>query len=163
MNVVEYEKLIWPVKRPCQVFGCWPYSVNRFFRMCVLAILITNVVGCSSEISLLLAGDDMNATIEAALVTSAFYMTVFRFLVFSYHRRNMLYVLNLMRRDWTSADEQDTRLLADKTMDAFKLSKLFTLNVLFAGSAFAVMPALEVLHILLKSVVLPINEKKKYY
>ncbi|XP_058808976.1 odorant receptor 82a-like isoform X2 [Phymastichus coffea] len=142
---IEYERLVLPLKLACQAFSCWPYTIHPLYQAFVLVGLLTWVSSCTAELPMLLAGDDVNRTIEASLITLASYMTVVRFLLFSLRREEMLYVLEVMRCDWTSVQDnaEDARLLISKTLGTFRLSKLFMLNTFIAGLAFAVLPALE--------------------
>lgn len=150
----EYDKLVWPMMMASRVCACWPtraeiversplYQLHRLVTIILIALI---VIGNTSEI-VVFFGEDMNETIECALVSSAFYMAFTRTLVFASHKSEMLYVVETMRDDWAKSSPEERDVLRDKCLLAFKLGKFFILSVIFAGSAFVFMPMLEVAYI----------------
>lgn len=88
--------------------------------------------------------DDLDEATECALICTAFYLCVVRLLVYSFHQKDMLYVVNTMRQDWISSSDQDRLIFAEKTMFAFRLAKYFITTVAITIVMFMSVPILEV-------------------
>ena len=86
--------------------------------------------------------DDLDEATECALICTAFYLCILRLLVS--HQKDMLYVVNMMRRDWVLSSHEDREILAEKTMFAFRLMKYFLSTVVATMVLFICVPLLEV-------------------
>ena len=157
----EYDRLISPIMTACRIFSCWPnraevegsktFSIRllRFRRRITAVLLIILLFGSVNE-AVHYWGIDMNETIECSLVSTAITLAVVRVLVFSSRQRDMLYVVEMMRRDWARANEKERKILRDQCLQAFKLSKLFILSVSLASGGFIVLPIIEVFTLMQK-------------
>lgn len=88
--------------------------------------------------------DDLDEATECALICTAFYLCVVRLTVYTIHQKDMLYVMNTMREDWTLASYEDRVILTEKTGFAFKLAKYFISTVAITIVSFMCVPLLEV-------------------
>lgn len=105
--------------------------------------------------------DDLDEATECALICTAFYLCVVRLLVYSFHQKDMLYVVNTMKEDWLSSSDQDRLIYAEKTMFAFRLAKYFITTVAITIVMFMSVPILEVNRIVSSSFFLSKSMKKK--
>ena len=88
--------------------------------------------------------DNMDEATECALICTAFYLCIVRLLMYSSHQEDMLYVVNMMRKDWVSSSREDRAVLAEKTMFSFRLVKYFISTVASTIVLFMFVPILEV-------------------
>lgn len=88
--------------------------------------------------------DDLDEATECALICTAFYLCIVRLIVYTIHQRDMLYVVNTMREDWTSSSPEDRVVLEEKTMFAYRLAKYFISTVAITILLFMCVPILEV-------------------
>ncbi|KZC06265.1 Putative odorant receptor 13a [Dufourea novaeangliae] len=88
--------------------------------------------------------DDLDEATECALICTAFYLCVVRMVVYTIHQKDMLYVVNTMRDDWTTSTYEDRAILAGKTMFAFRLAKYFISTVAVTIVLFMCVPLLEI-------------------
>ena len=88
--------------------------------------------------------DDLNEATECALICTAFYLCVVRLLVYSLHQKDMFYVVKTMKEDWILSSHEDRKILAKKTMFAFRLAKYFISTVAMTIVLFMCIPFLEV-------------------
>lgn len=157
----EYDKLIRPIKICCLMFGGWPkvydfnnshnnnkMSINKikskllfFYRYLVIGLLLFLASATTAE-AVIYSGLDMNETIECSLISSSFYLAVFRITIFMKYQRDIFYVIEIMKQDWANVKERD--LLRIKSYFSFKLAKIFIISVLLAGLSFILMPIVEV-------------------
>ncbi|XP_061930916.1 odorant receptor 82a-like isoform X3 [Apis cerana] len=99
--------------------------------------------------------DDLDEATECALICTAFYLCVVRLLVYSFHQKDMLYVVNTMKQDWISSSDQDRLIFAEKTVFAFRLAKYFITTVAITIVMFMSVPILEIYVIGSSDKVLP--------
>ncbi|OAD56871.1 Putative odorant receptor 13a, partial [Eufriesea mexicana] len=99
--------------------------------------------------------DDLDEATECALICTAFYLCIVRLVVYSYHQKDMLYVMNTMKEDWISSSDEDRIILAEKTMFAFRLAKYFISTVAVTIVLFMCVPILEIYVIGANEKVLP--------
>lgn len=88
--------------------------------------------------------DDLDELTACALIGTAFYLATIRLIVFTIHQKDMLYVVETMRKDWTCSSYEDRAILKEKCLFSFKLSKCFIIMVTATLSTFALIPILEV-------------------
>lgn len=88
--------------------------------------------------------DDLDELTECALLSSAFYLAVIRLIVYTLHRKDMLYVVEIMREDWVKSSYEDRIVLKEKCIFAFRLAKYFINMVTGTIVVFACVPILEV-------------------
>ena len=88
--------------------------------------------------------DNMDEATECALTCTAFYLCIVRLVVYTSHQKDMLYVVNMMRKDWIASSHEDRTILAAKTMFAFRLMKYFIITVVATMLLFYSVPLGEV-------------------
>ncbi|NP_001177711.1 odorant receptor 296 [Nasonia vitripennis] len=155
MNVgEEYDKLALPMTLSSRVVGSWPSRaelegqggrsvlVHRLHRYLAIVSIYLMSMGVAAEV-IVFFGEDMNETIECALISSAFFMALTRIITFASHQPEMLYVVETMREDWIRSTDEERAILRDKCLFAFKLAKFFAISVTITCSAFILMPMLE--------------------
>ncbi|XP_077265638.1 putative odorant receptor 92a isoform X4 [Temnothorax americanus] len=84
----------------------------------------------------------------------AFFLAIIRLIVYSAHQKDMLYVVETMRKDWTCSSYEDRVILREKCLFAFRLAKTFVIMVTATVTSMACISILEV-YILEKERVLP--------
>ncbi|OXU28468.1 hypothetical protein TSAR_011465 [Trichomalopsis sarcophagae] len=154
--VEEYDNLALPMIISGRACGSWPMRaelegerslrvlLHRLHRFLAILFLYLISAGVTVEV-IVFFGNDMNETIESALVSSAFYMTFARVLTFARYQPQMLYVVETMREDWLRSTSEERAILRKKCLLAFKLTKFFALSVVTTGISFVIIPLLEVL------------------
>jgi len=88
--------------------------------------------------------NDLDELTACSLTGSACYLSMIRLIVFTSHQKNMLYVVETMRRDWTCSSYEDRVILREKCLFAFRLAKSFIIMVIATLTIFACIPILEV-------------------
>lgn len=88
--------------------------------------------------------NDLDELTACALIVSAFYLATIRLIVFTCHQKDMLYVVETMKEDWTCSSYEDRIILKKRCLFAFSLAKYFIIMVIVTVIAFSCMPILEV-------------------
>lgn len=88
--------------------------------------------------------NDLNELTACALMTSIFYLAMIRLIIFSFHQKDMLYVVETMRKDWIYSSHEDRIILKEKCLFAFRLAKCFLIMVTVTVTIFSFIPILEV-------------------
>lgn len=131
-----------------------PLVTDENFQVIVMSVAVTADVVHNI--------DDLDEATECALICTAFYLCVVRLLVYSFHQKDMLYVVNTMKEDWLSSSDQDRLIYAEKTMFAFRLAKYFITTVAITIVMFMSVPILEVNRIVSSFFLsFKIDEKKR--
>ncbi|XP_006621909.1 odorant receptor 13a-like isoform X1 [Apis dorsata] len=147
----EYDQLIKPIMITGKIISIWPLAENsswieitfrRFHLFCMFFLVIVMSVAVTADVIHNI--DDLDEATECALICTAFYLCVVRLLVYSFHQKDMLYVVNTMRQDWISSSDQDRLIFAEKTMFAFRLAKYFITTVAITIVMFMSVPVLEI-------------------
>ncbi|XP_031774325.1 odorant receptor 13a-like isoform X1 [Apis florea] len=147
----EYDRLIKPIMITGKIISIWPLAENsswiaitfrRFHLFCMFFLVIVMSVAVTADVIHNI--DDLDEATECALICTAFYLCVVRLLVYSFHQKDMLYVVNTMRQDWISSSDQDRLIFAEKTMFAFRLAKYFITTVAITIVMFMSVPILEI-------------------
>ncbi|KAG9433844.1 odorant receptor 13a isoform X1 [Apis mellifera carnica] len=147
----EYDQLIKPIMITGKIISIWPLAENssrititfrRFHLFCMFFLVIVMSVAVTADVVHNI--DDLDEATECALICTAFYLCVVRLLVYSFHQKDMLYVVNTMKEDWLSSSDQDRLIYAEKTMFAFRLAKYFITTVAITIVMFMSVPILEI-------------------
>lgn len=88
--------------------------------------------------------NDLDELTACALMASVFYLATIRLIIFSSHQKDMLYVVETMRKDWTCSSYEDRVILKEKCLFAFRLAKCFLIMVTVTVTTFSFIPILEV-------------------
>lgn len=88
--------------------------------------------------------NDLDELTACALMASAFYLCVIRLIIFTCHQKDMLYVVETMKKDWTCSSYEDRVILKEKCLFAFWLAKCFIIMVTVTVIIFSCIPILEV-------------------
>ncbi|KAL0115022.1 hypothetical protein PUN28_010525 [Cardiocondyla obscurior] len=157
----EYDDLIRPIKVAAKFVSYWPLKRNhstsaklfRTFHTLLMFFMIISM--CAAQTADIIHNlDDLDEMTACALMASAFYLSLTRLIVFSLHQKDMLYVVETMRTDWTCLSYEDRIILKEKCLFAFRLAKTFAYMVTFTVGFFAFVPILETF-ILGKERILP--------
>ncbi|XP_076637266.1 odorant receptor 13a [Colletes latitarsis] len=160
-NGEEYDKLIRPIKMNGSIISIWPLDENsgkakvlfrRFHLFCMFLLVVVMSFAVSADVIHNL--NNLDEATECALICSAFYLCVVRLIVYTVHQKDMLYVVNTMREDWTTSSSDDKTILAEKTLFAYRLAKYFISTVAVTIVIFMCVPILEI-YILGRDKVLP--------
>ncbi|XP_017757411.1 PREDICTED: odorant receptor 13a-like [Eufriesea mexicana] len=158
----DYDKLIKPVMLTGRIISIWPLAEDSsratiLFRKLHLFCMFFLVVAMSIAVTadVIHNIDDLDEATECALICTAFYLCIVRLVVYSYHQKDMLYVMNTMKEDWISSSDEDRIILAEKTMFAFRLAKYFISTVAVTIVLFMCVPILEIYVIGANEKVLP--------
>ncbi|XP_031825339.1 odorant receptor 13a [Nomia melanderi] len=147
----EYEKLIKPIMTTGRIISIWPLAEDSsrssvlfrtFHLSCMFFLVVVMSVAVTADVIHNL--NDLDEATECALICTAFYLCVVRLLVYTAHQKDMLYVVNTMREDWTMSTYEDRLILAEKTMFAFRLAKYFITTVAVTIVMFMCVPLLEI-------------------
>ncbi|XP_017790629.1 PREDICTED: odorant receptor 13a-like [Habropoda laboriosa] len=160
-NNKEYDELIRPIMLTAKIISIWPLAENsatgailfrRFHLLCMFFLVVVMSIAVTADVIHNI--DDLDEATECALICTAFYLCVVRMVVYAIHQKDMLYVVNTMRIDWTESSKEDRVILAEKTMFAFRLAKYFISTVAATIVMFMCIPILEI-YVLGKDKVLP--------
>ncbi|XP_025158050.1 odorant receptor 13a [Harpegnathos saltator] len=167
----EYDDFIKPVRMASKLISIWPLEKNHtanalFLNNCYLIWLLFVVSANHRNLRLystcvtvtadaIYHADDLDELTECALLCSAFYLSVIRLIIYSLHRKDMLYVVEIMRKDWVTSSYEDRIVLKKKCVYAFRLTKYFTIMVAANVIMFSCVPILETYLLDAKEKVLP--------
>ncbi|XP_024938769.1 odorant receptor 13a-like isoform X2 [Cephus cinctus] len=85
----------------------------------------------------------MDTATECSLIASAFVLCFLRLMVYTYHQKDMRYVVETMRSDWADASYEEKQVLKEKCDFAFRLAKYFIATVAITIAFFMTVPMLE--------------------
>ncbi|XP_071650394.1 odorant receptor 10 isoform X1 [Temnothorax longispinosus] len=157
----EYDDLIKPIMIATKFVCFWPLNRDHStsaerFRTCHLLltffVIITTYVGQTSD--MVYNFNDLDELTVSGLMCIAFFLAIIRLIVYSSHQKDMLYVVETMRKDWTCSSYEDRVILREKCLFAFRLAKTFVIMVTATVTSMACISILEV-YILEKERVLP--------
>ncbi|XP_076666182.1 odorant receptor 13a isoform X2 [Andrena cerasifolii] len=147
----EYEKLIKPIMLTGRIISIWPLAedsakstvfLRRFHLFCMFFLVVTMSIAVTADVIHNL--NDLDEATECALICTAFYLCVVRLIVYTIHQKDMLYVVNTMKADWTRSSYEDRSILAEKSLFAFRLAKYFISTVAVTIVIFMCAPILEI-------------------
>ncbi|XP_033324226.1 odorant receptor 13a isoform X2 [Megalopta genalis] len=147
----QYDKLIKPIMTTGRIISIWPLSEDssrstvlfrRIHLFCMFFLVVVMSFAVTADVVHNLS--DLDEATECALICTAFYLCVVRLLVYTAHQKDMLYVVNTMREDWTMSSYEDRTIMAEKTMFAFRLAKYFISTVAVTIVMFMCIPLLEI-------------------
>jgi len=88
--------------------------------------------------------NDLDELTACALTGSALYLATLRLIIYTASQKDMLYVVEIMRKDWTCSSYEDRVVLKEKCLFAFRLAKCFIIMVIVTVTTFSCIPILEV-------------------
>ncbi|XP_076284109.1 odorant receptor 13a [Lasioglossum baleicum] len=147
----QYDRLIKPVMMTGKIIAIWPLPVDssrsrillrRFHLFCMFFLVGVTSIGQTADVIYHLS--DLNQATECALTCTVFYLCIIRLVVYTAHQKDMLYVVNAMREDWTLTSYEDRMILSEKTMLAYRLAKFFITTVVISVVLFMFVPLLEI-------------------
>ncbi|XP_076287360.1 odorant receptor 13a-like [Lasioglossum baleicum] len=147
----QYDRLIKPIMMTGRIISIWPLPADssrstillrRFHLFCMFFLVVVMSIALTADVIYNLS--DLDEATECALICTAFYLCVVRLLVYTAHQKDMLYVVNTMREDWTVSSYEDRMILSEKTMFAYRLAKFFISTVAITIVIFMCVPLLEI-------------------
>lgn len=88
--------------------------------------------------------NDMDTMTTCLLMNFCYYLALMRFAVYTSYRKDILYVIETMRKDWIYSSHEDRVVLKEKCLFAFRFTKCFMISVIVTVSIFACIPISEV-------------------
>lgn len=88
--------------------------------------------------------NNLDELTACALMGSAFYLATLRLIIYTSSQKDMLYVIEIMRKDWICSSYEDRDVLKEKCLSAFRLAKCFIIMVTVTVATFSCIPILEV-------------------
>ncbi|XP_014475080.1 PREDICTED: odorant receptor 13a-like [Dinoponera quadriceps] len=158
----EYDNFIKPVRMASKLISIWPLQKNHtagesFLNNCHLVwlffVLLSTCVTVTADTIYHI--DNLDELTECALVCSIFYLSVIRLIVYTFHRKDMLYVTQIMHKDWATSSYEDRVVLKEKCIFAFQLARCFIIMVAGVVVIFSCLPILEVYLLGAEEKVLP--------
>ncbi|XP_071650396.1 odorant receptor 13a isoform X2 [Temnothorax longispinosus] len=146
----EYDDLIKPIMIATKFVCFWPLNRDHStsaerFRTCHLLltffVIITTYVGQTSD--MVYNFNDLDELTVSGLMCIAFFLAIIRLIVYSSHQKDMLYVVETMRKDWTCSSYEDRVILREKCLFAFRLAKTFVIMVTATVTSMACISILE--------------------
>ncbi|XP_077265636.1 odorant receptor 13a isoform X2 [Temnothorax americanus] len=146
----EYDDLIKPIMIATKFVCFWPLNRDHStsaerFRTCHLLltffVVITTYVGQTSDV--VYNFNDLDELTVCGLMCIAFFLAIIRLIVYSAHQKDMLYVVETMRKDWTCSSYEDRVILREKCLFAFRLAKTFVIMVTATVTSMACISILE--------------------
>ncbi|KAF3429258.1 hypothetical protein E2986_05046 [Frieseomelitta varia] len=122
------DKLIKPIMITAKIISIWPLAEDnskgtimfrRFHVFCIFVLVIVMSVAVTANVVHNI--DNLDEATECTLICTAFHLCVVRLLVHTSHQKDMLYVVNTMRKDWVLSSREDREIWAERTMFAFRL------------------------------------------
>lgn len=144
MSSKEFDRLIRPVKLCSLIMGVWPsnkksnfviewiksYQLHFMFLVAIFHVTTTTWDAFRNR-------HDINELTDPALVASTGYLSFFRFVAFLTHRKDLAFVIDVMRSDWSLPDK-DKQILREKTYKVYKAAKIFI--IILITSVFSYLP-----------------------
>ncbi|KAG5324700.1 OR13A protein, partial [Acromyrmex heyeri] len=128
----EYDELIKPVMIAAKFVSFWPlerdHSISaEVFKTChVLWFFFVLISMCISVTADIVNNfNDLDELTACALMGSALYLATLRLIIYTTSQKDMLYVVEIMRKDWTCSSYEDRVVLKEKCLFAFRLAKCF--------------------------------------
>ncbi|XP_011697074.1 PREDICTED: odorant receptor 13a-like [Wasmannia auropunctata] len=147
----EYYDLIKPIMVAAKFISIWPLERDhstraKLFKTChVLWLFFTIITTCAGIMADLVHNfNDLDELTACALMASAFSLAIIRLIIFTSHQKDMLYVVETMRKDWTCSSYEDRVILKQKCLFAFQIAKYFAIMVTVTIVTFTCIPILEV-------------------
>ncbi|CAD6232029.1 GSCOCT00001708001.3-RA-CDS, partial [Cotesia congregata] len=151
VNVDEYEELMKPIMIVNRIISVWPVEENDdsilsrmriFHRILLFVLLIVQATAVTADI--VHHWGDMKEVTECALITTAFYLSILRLIVYTIHDGDLQISVKTMREDWIQYSGDDELALKEKCLPILKLAKMFIMTVGSTILLFMVTPILEV-------------------
>ncbi|XP_036146704.1 odorant receptor 4 [Monomorium pharaonis] len=146
----EYDNLIKPIMIVTKIASFWPLERDhstsmKLFKIChVLFLVALFTIMCTVIIADIIHHlNDLDELTACALTACAFFLDIIRLIVFSTHQKDMSYVVETMRKDWTCSVHENRAILKEKCLFAFWVSKCFITMVTVTIIIFACSPILE--------------------
>ena len=148
---IQFDQLIRPVMMIGRVVNFWPQEngndsnekkLRIFNRILMHFLMISMSLAVSADA--IHNRDNMDEVTECGLISAAAYLTVLRLIVFSTHQKEMLYIVQTMRSDWSQSSSEDRLALEKMSGFSYKISKLFIFTVTIAAASFILLPCVEV-------------------
>ncbi|XP_011878633.1 PREDICTED: odorant receptor 13a-like [Vollenhovia emeryi] len=157
----EYDNLMKPIMIAGKFVSFWPLSRDhstsaKVFKTChvLWMFFILTIMCVAVTADIMYNFNNLDELAAGACMGSAFYLAILRHIVFSFHQKDVLYVVETMRKDWTCSSYEDRIILKEKCLFAFRLAKGFIVLVTTTIISFACLPILEV-YILKRERILP--------
>ena len=151
MKSIEFDKLIRPIKISNCLMGIWPvkktynaiikFLYSFYFYIMIIAALIQSVATATDAVH---HYNELDEATEIFLILCTNVLSLFRFAAFWSHKRDVAYVIKVMRSDWNSSDYETINILKQKCYVVYKLAKFFMANVMLSFSNFVIEPFLQV-------------------
>ncbi|XP_018350381.1 PREDICTED: LOW QUALITY PROTEIN: odorant receptor 13a-like [Trachymyrmex septentrionalis] len=147
----EYDELIKPVMIAAKFVSFWPLERDHstsaeVFKTCHVIwfffVLISMCISVTADI--VNNFNDLDELTACALMDSALYLATLRLIIYTTSQKDMLYVVEIMRKDWTCSSYEDRVVLKEKCLFAFRLAKCFIIMVIVTVTTFSCIPILEV-------------------
>lgn len=147
----EFDELIRPVMMIGRVVNFWPqqigsgsneYKLRNFRQILIFFLMISISLAVTADA--FHSRDDMDEVTECGLLSAAFYLAVLRLIVFSTHQKEMLFIVQTMKADWSESSSENRLILNEKCGFSYKISKFFIFTVTVAMASFVVLPCVEV-------------------
>ncbi|XP_032668798.1 odorant receptor 13a-like [Odontomachus brunneus] len=158
----EYDNFIKPIRMVSKLISIWPlekYHTAKasFLKNCHLIGLffVLLLASVTETADVIYHNDDLDELTECALICSAFYLSVIRLIIYTLHRKDLQYVVEIMREDWITSSYEDVLVLREKCIFAFRLAKCFIIMVIANIIMFACVPILEIYILGAKEKLLP--------
>ncbi|KYM96495.1 Kinesin-like protein KIF16B [Cyphomyrmex costatus] len=157
----EYDELIKPIMVVTKFVSFWPLEKNhstnaKMFRTChVIWLFFLFISMCISvTVDLVYNFNNLDELTACASMGTAFYLATLRLIIYTLFQKDMLFVIEIMRKDWTCSSYEDKVILKEKCLFAFQLAKCFIIMVIVTVTFFAYIPIIET-YILGKEKIFP--------
>ncbi|XP_039314148.1 odorant receptor 13a-like [Solenopsis invicta] len=131
----EYDDLIKHIKRMGKFISIWPLERDPPTNLIAISVAVT--------VDLVRNINDLDNLTACALMASTTYLSIIRLTVFSTHQKDMLYVVETMKKDWVCSSYEDKAFLKEKCLFAFRVAKCFLIMVTITTFFFGCSPVLE--------------------
>ncbi|KAG7204007.1 hypothetical protein KM043_001870 [Ampulex compressa] len=132
----EYNSLMRPVMMTAKLISVWPLEKDSSTTAVILKgfhassmFLLIGLTSIAISADIVHNLDDLDEATECALLSSAFYLSFIRLSVYTFHQKDILYVITIMRQDWAMAGRGDRAVLQEKCGLSFRLAKHFIIIV----------------------------------
>ncbi|EZA55755.1 hypothetical protein X777_03929 [Ooceraea biroi] len=146
----EYDKLIRPILVISKLIAVWPLKEDRpfsatVFRICHVVFLLFMLLSLSIAltIDIFYNTNDVDEVNERILFGCVCYLSVIRVIVFSFHQKDILYVIEAMRNDWIGSSYEERAILRNKCLLAYRLAKYFITVIVGNGFVYVLVPIFE--------------------
>ncbi|XP_011336460.2 uncharacterized protein LOC105278800 isoform X4 [Ooceraea biroi] len=146
----EYDKLIRPILVISKLIAVWPLKEDRpfsatVFRICHVVFLLFMLLSLSIAltIDIFYNTNDVDEVNERILFGCVCYLSVIRVIIFSFHQKDILYVIEAMRNDWIGSSYEERAILRNKCLLAYRLAKYFITVIVGNGFVYVLVPIFE--------------------